>query len=106
MIYVTFKNILSDETPSIKNVWDVKCVEVEKLYIAFMHKKAEKMNITINPNWLNIMNYINYHSHLSKIEYDAKYKQWNKVLKQWNIDKFISEILNGRKEKFFEIHRF
>jgi len=106
MIYITFRDSNFDDSQSIKNVWNLKYEQVDELYIAFMQKKAEVMNIAINPHWLNILNYQDHNNHLTELEYNIKVKEWSKKLKEYNIDKFISEILNGRKEKFFEIHKF
>lgn len=65
-----------------------------------MKKKAAELNIVINPHWLNIMNRQDHNKHLSIGEYRDKKRQWAKIRRQWNVDKFISEVLMGRKERF------
>ena len=106
MIYITFRRSIIDDSQTINNVWDVNYVNVEELYKEFMIDKSESMNIIINPHWLNIMNYDDHNSHISIDAYKTKSKTWSKILRQWNIDKFISEILKGRKQSYTEIHRF
>ena len=106
MIYITYRNTNFDNTLSVNNVWSVNCNNVEERYIEFMHEKAKEINIVINPHWLNLMNWQDHNNHLSIGEYGNKEKQWNKIRRQWNIDKFISEILHGRKQNFNELHRF
>lgn len=100
MIYITYKNSYFDNSRTVKNVWDVGCDNVEELYIEFMKKKAAELDIVINPRWLNIMNWQDHNRHLSIGEYRNKKKQWAKIMRQWNVDKFISEVLRGRKERF------
>lgn len=106
MIYVTFRNSMFDDGQLINNIWEVKENNVPQLYIDFIHEKAKEINIVINPHWLNLMNWQDHNNHLSIGEYGNKEKQWNKIRRQWNIDKFISEILHGRKQNFNELHRF
>ena len=71
-----------------------------------MHEKAKEINVVINPHLLNIMNWQDHNNHLSIGEYSNKEKQWNKIKRQWNIDKFISEILKGAKEHYRSVVRF
>ena len=52
------------------------------------------------------MNWQDHNNHLSIGEYGNKEKQWNKIRRQWNIDKFISEILKGKKEHYRSVVRF
>lgn len=106
MIYITYRNSNFSETPQVNNVWSVKCDNVEEKYIEFMHEKAKEINVIINPHWLNIMNWQDHNKHLSIGEYGNKEKQWNKIKRQWNIDKFISEILKGYKEHYRNVIRF
>ena len=106
MIYITYRNSNFDNSLSVNNVWEVSCNNVQEKYIEFMHEKAKEINVVINPHWLNIMNWQDHNNHLSIGEYGNKEKQWNKIRRQWNIDKFISEILHGRKQNFNELHRF
>lgn len=100
MIYITYKN------SEIFNVWDVPCNNMEEKYIEFMLKKAKEINIIINPYWLNIMNWQDHNNHLSIGEYENKQKQWSKIKRQWNIDKFISEIIKGQKQCYRSIIQF
>ena len=100
MIYITYENSYFDNRRTVKNVWDVGCDNVGELYIEFMKKKAAELNIVINPHWLNIMNWQDHNKHLSIGEYRNKEQQWAKIRRQWNVDKFISEVLRGRKERF------
>ena len=106
MIYITYRNSNFDNSLSVNNVWEVNCNNVQEKYIEFMHEKAKEINVVINPHWLNIMNWQNYNNHLSIGEYSNKEKQWNKIKRQWNVDKFISEILKGRKQHYENIVRF
>jgi len=94
------------EWQSINNIWDVKHNNVPQLYIDFIHEKAKKIGIVINPHCLNIMNWENHNKHFSIDEYQNKEKQWRKIIRQWNIDKFISEVLKGSKQNFQSLHRF
>lgn len=103
MILITYNNDGFGSTSTIKNVWDVKADDPERLYKEFMINKSEKeFGIYINPHWLNIMNHENHHPELTELEYIEKSKLWKKHLRQWNIDKFISEILKGNKLNFKE----
>lgn len=52
------------------------------------------------------MNWQDHNNHLSIGEYGNKEKQWNKIKRQWNVDRFISEILKGRKRHYESIVRF
>lgn len=106
MIYITYRNSNFDNSSTVNNVWSVKCDNVEEKYIEFMHEKAKEINVVINPHWLNIMNWQDHNSHLSIGEYGNKEKQWNKIKRQWNIDKFIADILKGHKEYYRNIIRF
>lgn len=106
MIYITNKNGFLGEGLVVKNVWSVNCDDVEQKYIDFIHEKAKEINIVINPHWLNVMNWEDHHKYLSIEEYKFKEKQWQKIRRQWNIDKFIAEVLKGRKERFVNINRF
>lgn len=106
MIYITHRNINFSEGLSINNVWNVNHQNVEERYIEFMHVKAKEIDVVINPHWLNLMNWQDHNNHLSIGEYGNKEKQWNKIKRQWNIDKFISEILKGTKEHYREVVRF
>ena len=106
MIYITYKRSNLSESLTIKNVWLVKYNDVEERYMSFIEEKAKEINITINPHWLNIMNWQDHNNHLSIEEYHNKKKQWTKTLRQWNIDKFISEILKGTKERHRTVLRF
>ena len=103
MIYITYENSYFDNRRTVKNVWDVGCYNVEELYIEFMKEKAHEINIVINPHWLNIMNWKDHNNHLSIEEYREKEQQWAKIRRQWNVDKFISEVLRGRKERFMNL---
>lgn len=105
MIYITYRNSNFDDSRTVHNVWSVKCDNVEEQYIEFMNEKAKKINIIINPHWLNIMNWQDHNNHLNIDEYSIKEKQWDKIKKQWTIDKFISEILKGNKENYCNIFR-
>lgn len=106
MIYITYINSNFDNITFINNVWNVSCQNVEEKYIEFMHEKAKEINVVINPHWLNSMNWQDHNNHLSIAEYVNKEKEWNKIKKQWNIDKFISEILKGTKEHYQSVVRF
>ena len=106
MIYITYRKSNFDNSSIINNVWEVNCNNVQEKYIEFMHEKAKEINVVINPHWLNIMNRQDHNNHLSIGEYSNKEKQWNKIKRQWNIEKFISEILKGTKEHYRSVVRF
>lgn len=106
MIYITHRNSNFSEGLAINNVWNVNYQNVEERYIDFMRVKAKEIDVVINPHWLNLMNWQDHNNHLSIGEYGNKEKQWNKIKRQWNIDKFISEILKGTKENYREVVRF
>ena len=100
MIYVTYQNSYFDRRKVVKNIWNVDYEDAEQRYIEFMKEKAHEINIVINPHWLNIMNWKDHNNHLSIEEYREKEQQWAKIRRQWNVDKFISEVLRGWKERF------
>lgn len=100
MIYVTYRYDELLESSSIKNIWNVKYSDVKKRYTDFLLLEAEKRNIIINNHWYNIMTKDMFHDHLSEDEYILKEKEWNKFLRQWDIDKFIAEKLKGQKLKY------
>ena len=102
MIYIT--TTYSEDYLHIQNVWEVNNDNVEELYKNFIMETSIEMNIVINKHWLNIMNYDNYHTHLTKTEYNNLSKKWKKILRLWNKDKFISEKLNGKKLEFKSLH--
>ena len=106
MIYISYRNSKFDNSLTINNVWEVNCNNVQEKYIEFMHEKAKEINVVINPHWLDIMNWQDHNNHLSIGEYGNKEKQWNKIKRQWNVDRFISEILKGRKLQYESIVRF
>jgi hypothetical protein len=107
MIYITYRESkFSTDQLLIKNVWQIKYDNVEEKYIDFMLQKAKEINIIVNNNWLNIMDWENNNNHLSIEVYRNKVKQWRKIERQWNIDKFISEKLKGVKENYKEVVRF
>lgn len=100
MMYVTYRNSYFDRRKVVNNIWNVDYEDVEQRYIEFMRERAHEINIVINPHWLNIMNWKDHNDHLSIEEYREKEQQWAKIRRQWNVDKFISEVLRGRKERF------
>lgn len=100
MMYVTYRNSYFDRRKVVNNIWNVDYEDVEQRYIEFMRERAREINIVINPHWLNIMNWKDHNDHLSIEEYREKEQQWAKIRRQWNVDKFISEVLRGRKERF------
>lgn len=106
MIYISYRNSNFNNSLSINNVWEVNCNNVQEKYIEFMHEKAKEINVVINPYWLNIMNWQDHNNHLSIGEYGNKEKQWNKIRRQWNVDRFIFEILKGKKLHYETIIRF
>ncbi len=108
MIYVTYKNDNMFGELRVNNVWSIlkdNSEDVEGQYSNFMLEKAEKLNLVVNPHYLTAMNYEDNNTHLSKKEYDLKVKEWSKIRRMWNIDKFIADKLNGYKEEFREIIR-
>jgi len=59
------------------------------------------VDIVINNYWLNIMNYEDHNTHLSKSQYNKKSKEWTKFLKQNTLKKFVKSEL-GLSTKEFE----
>lgn len=106
MIYITYRKSIVNDGLMVNNVWSVDSSTAQEDYILFMQEKAKELNIVINPHWLNIMNWQDHNNHLSIGEYGNKEKQWNKIKRQWNIDKFISEVLKGKKERYIDVIRF
>ena len=106
MLYITYRLTPYNEELTIKNIWNVKYTNVEDRYIEFIHIKAIELNVVISPTWLNVMNFEDHNTHLTEVEYQKKVKQWSKIMRQWNIDKFISEVLKGYKENYTDIIRY
>lgn len=106
MLYVTYRRAGFSYSCVIKNIWKVNINNVDEKYIQFMLEKAKEINVIINPHWLNIMNHKDHNSHLTEGEFKNKSQQWSKIRRQWNVDKFISEILKGIKEHYTESNRF
>lgn len=98
MIYITIGN--TGDYNHIANVWQVDVDNVEELYKQFILDKSIEMNIIIHPYRLNMMNYNDHNSHLTKTEYNNLSKKWKKFQHLWNKDKFISDELNGIKLEF------
>lgn len=107
MLFITQRYNTFSESREPHQIWEIRGFKdketVENLYKDWIQKKAEKLNIVINPHWLNIMNYVNHNYHLSEKEYKQKTKEWKKILRQSSIDKFIYEELKGTKRKFVEL---
>ena len=97
MIYIRTKYDQLCEDTSIIGVYQVYSDDVEKEYLKFMLQKATELNLVVNPHWLMVMNYELHNSHLTKTEYNKKSKEWVKIRRQWNIAKFICDLLNGHK---------
>lgn len=97
MIYIRTKYDSLCEDTHIVAVYSVICKDVSLEYKKFMIDKAQKINLNINPHWLNAMDYENNNTHLSIDDYNIKLKQWEKILRTWNIGKFICDILKGVK---------
>lgn len=106
MIYITYRKSIANDGLMVNNVWSINSSTVQEDYILFMQEKAKEINVVINPHWLNIMNWQDHNQHLTIGEYSNKQNQWKKILRQWNIDKFISEVLKGRKERYIDVVRF
>lgn len=105
MIYITKRGSGYDTTTLIEGVYSVDCIDVDNEYKLFMAGKAAAVGIIINTHHLNIMNYTHYHSHMFESEYISREKKWRKIIKKWTIDKFIVDILKGKKLEFKEINR-
>lgn len=105
MIYITFVENEYSLDLSVNSVWEVKENDVENKYNEFMQEKANNLNIAINPKWLNIMNYENHNNHLTLAGYENKKREWQEILNEWNIDKFIAEKLNGKRQEYKIIYK-
>lgn len=100
MIYVRTKYDWMCEDTNIIGVYQVGCNDVYEKYKSFMLDKASELNLKINPHYLNVMDYENNNTHLARSEYDYKFKQWQKILRMWNIDKYICDVLKGVKVEY------
>lgn len=105
MIYITKKYCDFTEKYKPHKVWEVDCADVENEYKLFMVSRAYELGLIISMKHLIVANYPDHHAHMFKSEYIAAEKKWNKILKQWNIDRFIADILKGKKLEFKEINR-
>lgn len=107
MLFLTSRYNDCTESMCVHQIWEIKGFKdketVETLYKDWIQKKAEKLNIVINPHWLNIMNYVNHNYHLSEKEYKQKEKEWKKILRQSSIDRFIYEELKGVKKNYVKL---
>jgi len=81
----------------INSVYEVSTQNVDEQYKLFMIEKAKEIDLEINPNWLNVLDYDIFNSHLTKTEFKQKTKAWHKLRKRWNITAYICEVLNGVK---------
>lgn len=97
MIYIRTKYDELCEDVNIVAVYDVGFNDVEDRYKKFMIEKSIKVGININPHWLNAMDYTNNNFQMSISDCESKEKQWNKILRTWNIERFICDILKGCK---------
>ena len=107
MIYITNTHTgeWEDHYKSINFLWEIEGnPDVDSLYREFIMNKAKELDITINPKWLNIMNFENHHPHLSKNKYKQLDKQWSKILKKFTIDAFIKDELKGKTLDFVELN--
>ncbi len=106
MIYITYKYNEFSEHEIVNNLWEIDIIgDVESLYKEYMISKAkDEFDIIINHHWLNIMNYKDHNSHLSKSEYNKKEKLWNKCLLKHTVDFYISEILKGKKLEYINLY--
>ena len=103
MIYILDKTDEYFDT-FLHSVWEVDNLDVDNEYKRFMQKKANPMGITINPHWLDIMNHKDHHSDLSEKEYKMKSKAWDKVRREWPIERFLEEVLGGKKMEFKRLY--
>lgn len=90
MIYLTYTNEPYEECSSVKNVWESDISGLEHMYGAFLLNEAKEMNFIINPHWYNGMDHENNNTHLTLPEYKKKLKQWNKFLKKYSFEYYIS----------------
>ena len=106
MIHIIYRSCNISETSYVNNVWEVDCVDVEKMYLEFLLAQAEEKGITINPAWGNMMVRECQPRYIPLEVYKEKEKSWKKFLRKWNIEHFIEKELKGRKVTFKEIHKF
>ena len=93
MIYIIRDYDSVVETMIIEAVVETS-INIEKKYKEFILEKAKERGIVINNHWLNIMNYPDYHSHLSIKEYDKASRGWSIFLKRNTLLKFVKSELN------------
>lgn len=104
MLYIiTEYDELFDSTTN-KTIFDVDDdIDVQVCYSNFLAEKAKIEGIIINQHWHNIMNHEDYHKNLTEKEYKSKKNIWNNFIKHWTIERYIKEVLKGRKLKFIEL---
>lgn len=105
MIYITYTQDEFISGHSVKNVWETIIDDAEDSYKRFIAQNAkDRFHIVINPHWLNIMNYKDYHNLLEIDDYNKKRKEWNKFLKEYSFDKYLEEIVNAKKLEFRSVY--
>lgn len=95
MIYVREKYDSYMDYRYIENVYEIDNDDIEEEYKQHIQSLADNIGVIINPHWLNLMNWTNHHPHLTKTEYNRLHKQWNKILKNNPLSKYILD--NGGK---------
>jgi len=104
MIYITQIHDKQWDMVEVSNVWECDKANIKDLYMKFLLSEANSKNIVINEHRFNIMNFENWHKHLTKAVYKQKEKEWNKFLKSNNVDWFIEVKLLGKKVSYQELN--
>ena len=95
------KLIIFFSTPGGSVIAAYAFYELFKKYKDYIQTLAkEGYNLVVNPHWLNVMDYELHNSHLNKSDYNRSKKDWNKLLKTYNISNFILEELGGKELEF------
>lgn len=76
---------------------------IDKEYQDFCINKAREIGITINPHWLDTMNYeVSDQTNTSKAEYLRRCKKYDKFKIRYPMIKFVKEILKLEEIDFDE----
>ena len=89
---------------NITNVFDINLSseELESKYKDFLLEKAKKLELIVNPYWLNVMDYDLYHQDMDYDKYIKNNKSWEKYLRKWTISYFIVRFDYGVSLEFKE----
>ena len=99
-IQIIMLYVLKNKDGELHSIWSSDCLDLEFKYKGFIKEQAVNRNIEINPNWLSIMNYDDWHTHLDRDDYRFQSKEWNKFLKVWTFEKFLELKTDAVRETY------